>query len=299
MIIERLKYFFCNVHNDWQIGIIRSNLKKFIFSEKVPKIEWMKCDFNVYQADPFGIEKNGNLYLFYEEFLKEKDYAVLKCKVLDAKLKQIDDRVILDDGTHKSFPYLFENEGQLYMLPESGALNGLFLYECTEFPFDWRKKSEILSFACSDAIIKKIDGVWLLLYTKANTENENENLYMRTSSNLLGNWEVELENLVNQDNYSSRNAGSIYEIDDVHYRFAQNCRNSYGENVVIKKIVETSESTFSETVTIEKSLPKNCNGFHTLNGTKSFVLVDRRKYRYQLKPLRIILKQIKNVIVKS
>lgn len=298
MIIERLKYFFFYVHNDWQIGIIRSSLKNFIFSENKTKTEWIKCDFKVYQADPFGIEKNGNLYLFYEEFIKEKNYAVLKCRILDSNLKLIDDRVVLDDGTHKSFPFLFENEGHWYMMPETGALNSLMLYECTSFPFEWIKMTEILSFACSDAVIKKINGLWFLLYTKANTQNENKNLYLRTANNLFGDWEVEPEFLVNQDKYSSRNAGSIYNIDDVHYRFAQNCSNSYGENVVIKKIVETSRSNFSETVTIEKSLHENGNGFHTLNATKSFVLVDRRKYRYQFKPFGVILNQIKNVFLR-
>ncbi len=278
---------------------MRSNLKNFIFSEMIPKIEWIKCDFKVYQADPFGIEKNGKLYLFYEEFIKEKDYAVLKCSILDANLKQIEDRVILDDGTHKSFPFLIENDGYLYMMPETGAMDSLILYECTVFPFEWRKMNKILSFACSDAVMKNIDGSWFLLYTKANTKNENKNLYLRTANNLLGDWEREPEILVNQDNYSSRNAGSIYEIDGVNYRFAQNCNNSYGENVVIKKIVETSRSKFNEAVTIEKSLHENCNGFHTLNATKSFVLVDRRKYRYQFKPFGVILKQIKNVILKT
>lgn len=299
MIIERLKYFFFNVHNDWQIGVIHSSLKNFIFSEDDPKIKWITCGFNVYQADPFGIERNGNLYLFYEEFLKEKDYAVLKCMVLNNQLKKLEDRIILDDGTHKSFPFLFESDDTWYMMPESGALNKLEIYECNEFPFVWKQKHVILSFACSDAILQKVENTWFLFYTKSNTTDENKTLYLRKSEDLFGNWELETETIVNNDDYSSRNAGSIYKIDEDYFRFAQNCSNSYGENVVIKKVNRFSFDDYKETVISEKYLPENCNGFHTLNANDSFVLVDRRRYRYQLKSISVIFRQLKKFIIKS
>lgn len=296
MIIERLKYFFFNVHNDWQIGVIHSNLKKFIFSKDIPQINWVTCEFNVYQADPFGIEKGGNLHLYYEEFLKEKNYAVLKCMVLNTDLKKIHDQIILDDGTHKSFPFLFESDDNLYMMPESGALNRLEIFECTEFPFKWKQKHQILDFACSDAILQKIENTWFLFYTKSKIPDENKTLYLRKSENLFGDWNLQTETIVNDSNYSSRNAGSIYKLDEEYFRFAQNCSNSYGENVVIKKVNCFHFNDYSETVICEKHLPNNGNGFHTLNATDSFVLVDRRRYRYQLKSISLIFKQLKNSI---
>ena len=108
MIIERLKYFFFHVHNDWQIGLIKSDLKTFIFSNLSHNIKWIKCNFDAYQADPFGIEKDGKFYVFYEEYLKTQSYAILKCSIYDKDLNKTDDRIILDDGTHKSFPFVFE-----------------------------------------------------------------------------------------------------------------------------------------------------------------------------------------------
>jgi hypothetical protein len=292
LILERLKYFFFTVHNDWQIGIVKSNLNTFVFSNSFPKVNWIKSDFNVYQADPFGIEKNGNLYLFYEEFIKEKDYAVLKCSVFDSILKKIDERVILDDGSHKSFPFVFENEGKFYLMPESGALDKLMVYECVEFPFNWRKERVILNLPCSDAILKKLGNEWLLFYTKSNQKDENETLYLRASSQLFGNWENETERIVNKELFSSRNAGDIHEIDGIFYRFTQNCKNFYGESIVVKQITNFEPQSYSEKFFCEKILPEKCNGFHTLNSTQNFILVDRRKLRYQLKPVSLIFKQI-------
>lgn len=284
-MIERLKYFFFHVHNDWQIGIVRSDLNKFLFSNLPQKIKWIKCEFNVYQADPFGIEKDGKLYLFYEEYLKDKEYALLKCSVYDTHLNKTDDRVILDDGTHKSFPFVFEHENRFYLMPESGALNKLILYESLEYPYLWGKERVLLNFACSDAIIKKIKDKWFLFYTKSNRKDENEILYLRVSSTISGDWENQHERIVNKNLFNSRNAGAIQEIDGHFFRFAQNCSKYYGENVVVQQISNLDFESYTEETICEKQNPASFNGFHTLNATQNFILVDRRKLRYKLKPV--------------
>ncbi len=293
-MLERLKYFFFHVHNDWQIGIVRSDLKKFLFSNLHQKIKWINCKFDVYQADPFGIEKDGKLYLFYEEYLKDKEYALLKCSVYDTELNRTDDRVILDDGTHKSFPFVFQFEGKIYLMPESGAIKKLEIYECIDFPFIWGNERTILNFACSDAIIKKFENSWLLFYTKSNQIDENEILYLKSSSNLFNNWENETERIITKNFLNSRNAGAIQQIDDKYFRFAQNCSTNYGANIVIQQIFNSEYETYVEELSFEKTLNKKSNGFHTLNATQNFVLLDRRKFRYKLKTVSEIFNQIIN-----
>lgn len=292
MIVERLKYFFCHVHNDWQIGIIKSDLNKFIFSNLSQKIKWIKTDFSVYQADPFGIEKDGNLYLFYEEYLKNNEYAILKCSIYDTHLRRIDERVILDDGTHKSFPFVFENNNQYYLMPESGALDKLIIYESIDFPFEWGNEKVLLHFACSDAILKKLENKWYLFYSKSKVENENEILYMRSSEDLFCDWDSQKEFIGIKDYYSSRNAGNIYKINGNYYRFSQNCLNQYGENIVVNHITNIDIQHYTETFTLEKKIQTKNNGFHTLNATEKYVLVDRRFYRLKLKSFYTILNQL-------
>lgn len=299
MILERLKYFFFYIHNDWQIGIIRTSLKNFIFSDEVPEIRWIDVDFDVYQADPFGIEVADKLYVFYEEFNKKNNYAVIKCSIFNEALFRIDDRVILDDGTHKSFPFVFEFQDHYYLMPESGALNSLVIYESLDFPFKWGNERTLLPFGCSDAIINCIDGKWYLFYTKANSSTENDCLYLRTCDQLFGDWEQEEELMVNNNRYSSRNAGNIYRVEGSLYRFAQNCQNQYGESVVVKLIETITKESFKEIVLFEKKLGKKYNGFHTLNATDNYTLVDRRKFSFQLKPISVLLVQLKAFIFRA
>lgn len=296
MIVKRLKYFFFHVHNDWQIGLIKSDLNKFVFSNFPHKIKWIKCDFNVYQADPFGIEKDGALYVFYEEYLKNHSYAILKCSIYDNDLNKTDDQIILDDGTHKSFPFVFEHENRYYLMPESSALKKLVIYESLDFPFSWGNEKVILNYACSDAILKKIENKWYLLYSKSKVDNENQILYMRFSDDLFCDWEFQKEYEVKKDLYCSRNAGKIYNLNDNYYRFAQNCLNQYGENIVVNKIEFIENGDIEETFCLEKNLSIKNNGFHTLNGTQNFVLIDRRVNIIKLKSIKLILQQLLRIL---
>lgn len=298
MIVERIKYFFCQVSNDWQIGIIKSDLRNFLFSDISFKIKWMKSDFSTYKADPFGIEKEGKLYLFYEEYIKCVDYAVLKCCILDKKLKILDDQIILDDGTHKSFPFVFQHLDKYYLMPESGYIDKLIVYEALEFPFQWKEKAIFLNFPVSDAIIKEIENRWFLFYCKAKTLNENEVLYMRVSDNLFCDWQSLEEKIVKNDLYDSRNAGDIVHFDQKYYRFAQNCKNQYGESVVVNEIINFDFSSYNEKFILEKKIQSLNNGFHTLNATENFILIDRRIYKYKLKSFAQIFSQTLNLFIK-
>lgn len=297
MILEKLKYLFFDVQNDWQIGIIKSSLHSYIFTDNNSKIHWLKCKFNVYQADPFAIEKDGLIYLFYEEYLKEKKYAILKCSVYNSSLEILQESVILDDGTHKSFPLIFEFEGTFYMIPESGVISKLILYECVNFPFDWVEKKTIFNFPCSDSVMKNINGVWHLYYTKSNVQSENEKLFLRTSDNLFCDWNQEIEICIKNDLRSARNAGNIYLLNKKYFRFSQKCMNYYGESIVVNEIIESSEFDYKEVEIGEKKLiRKNSTGFHTLNATKNFVFVDRRHQRLKLKSFFSIIKLIASKI---
>ncbi len=299
MIIERIKYFFCHVSNDWQIGIIKSDLRNFLFSNSPYRIHWMESNFQIYKADPFGIEKDGKLYLFYEEYLKSAEYAILKCAILDKNLQIIDDQIILDDGTHKSFPFVFQHIDKYYLMPESGCIDKLIFYEALDFPFIWLEKQVLLNFAVSDAIIEELDNKWYLFYCKSKTMNENEILFVRVSDNLFCDWQKIEENIVKVNFYDSRNAGKIVNFGGKYYRFAQNCKNQYGESVVVNEIIDFEIARYEEKFILEKKLSSLNNGFHTLNSTDNFVLVDRRVYKYKFKSFAEIFNQIYSLVIKQ
>ena len=47
---------------------------------------------------------------------------------------------VLERDHHLSYPFLFEHEGVLYMVPETAQAGTVELYRCTEFPLRWRRE---------------------------------------------------------------------------------------------------------------------------------------------------------------
>ena len=71
-----------------------------------------------FQADPFLIEKDDKLYVFYEALSFRNSKGTLRCRVLDRELVELEDIRLegFDDlKCHLSFPYLIHINDQLFM----------------------------------------------------------------------------------------------------------------------------------------------------------------------------------------
>ena len=49
--------------------------------------------------------------------------------------------VVLEENFHLSFPFVFEDSGNLYMIPETAENQQIRLYECISFPEKWVLKT--------------------------------------------------------------------------------------------------------------------------------------------------------------
>ena len=91
----------------WAVGILNKKISKFIKNKKENNIIWIYPEkpFQFY-ADPFGIWKDGKLYVFVEAL----DYRIKKgnidCFVFNKNLKKIDFHHSLSCNYHLSYPLL-------------------------------------------------------------------------------------------------------------------------------------------------------------------------------------------------
>lgn len=71
---------------------------------------------------------------------------------------------VLGEPWHLSFPYVFEYEGTLWMLPESSENGTELLYRADSFPLRWTKELDLLTgIEASDSVIVRFgDRLWLL-----------------------------------------------------------------------------------------------------------------------------------------
>ena len=84
-----------------------------------------------FMADPFGYWRDNLLHVFVETY----DYRVrigrIEVLTYDANLKLLDHQPALSERWHLSYPFVFEAEGSLWMLPEASRSRSL---SCTGPP---------------------------------------------------------------------------------------------------------------------------------------------------------------------
>ena len=100
----------------------------------VPKGYWI--------ADPFVMTKNGVTVAFFELTDQKKHKSMLGAKQILPTEGEV--KIIYEFEGHTSYPCLFEDNGNIYMIPETGANRTVELFCCKEWPYKWEKKCDLL-----------------------------------------------------------------------------------------------------------------------------------------------------------
>jgi hypothetical protein len=193
-------------------------------------------------ADPFAIKRNNDWYLFFELFLKDKPNAV----IASAKSSNLDDwtplGIVLEQPHHLSYPFVFEHDGQIYMMPESKSVRRLDLYRAVEFPFRWMFEKTILRGRLMDCSMVQHNGLyWIFAGWRSYW------LRIFYASNPLGPWKSHLLPVVR--NYSksfTRPGGRPVVWNDQMIRFSQDNLLYYGQQLRAMHVTTLNRLWFSE-----------------------------------------------------
>lgn len=273
-------------HESWDIMIIKNN-KPHKFPTNTLDIlnnttaQQLKKKYT-FQADPFIIERDNKVYIFYEalSFLNSK--GILRCRILDANLVELDD-VKLEGfdhlQCHLSFPFLFYSNDQLFMIPESSERKEVILFQSLDFPTHWKQINVLLSdIALTDNVLLARDGHFYLLSTTME-----DTLTLHTADAVSGPWQRITPEL-HVCNEHHRGAGSPHTINEKMYFLTQECTpETYGKSIYIKELITLNASTFTEAMTeqIHPSINQS-EGVHTLNFTDNYIVYDTKKLSFSL-----------------
>ncbi len=195
-------------------------------------------------ADPFLVPQDGRYFLFFEVLNKKNNQGdIAYSESSDGKHWNYR-KIILDEKFHLSYPYVFEWNGDHYLVPESFEDLSVRLYKATNFPEKWEHVGTLLSgYRYVDpSIFRYHDRWWLLVST---IENDVLNLYY--SDDLSGEWRPHPMNpIIRFDRNIARPGGRVISIDNRLYRFAQDDDPEYGTQVFAFEIVELTEKTYVE-----------------------------------------------------
>ncbi len=241
-------------------------------------------------ADPFLFEHGGKMYLFVEMFDNVTEKGLIGVSMLGENGFSVPE-VVLEESFHLSYPYVFEEGGEIYMMPETMGDGCIQLYKAVDFPYKWEKHSVLVSE--KGMVDTVICGDWLIASRVTDSAKKETRLQLfkkDTGAPHMANGYI-------QANQISRGAGRIFERNGKLIRPAQNClKGVYGAGLVFYSVDEISDDCCSETEVfrLEPSQIKLCKGspaegVHTYARCGNVEIVDIKKYRFNFKRVCWIL----------
>ena len=203
-----------------------------------------------FYSDPFPVEKEGRTFVFVEDLEHRLNRGVISVVEFDAHGPIGTPRPVLDTGSHLSYPFVFQHDGEMWMVPESCSAGTIDLYRAERFPDNWVRQATLLSgVVASDATLFEHDGRWWMFATVPDEGGSySDALYLWSAPDLLGPWTPHRHNPVLVDLATARPAGRVVRRGGRLIRPFQDCRNGYGAALGLAQITRLDDDGFEQRV---------------------------------------------------
>ena len=191
-------------------------------------------------ADTFLFEKDGELYLFLEEF----DNRTEKGRIAVSRLEDgrfTAPETVLEEPFHLSYPVVFEENGEVYMMPETHAHGCIRLYRAEAFPYKWTPDRVLVPDTdCVDTVV--LDD-WLVTGRLCPQMDMRIDLLLYRRADGA----PHPMNPIRSGSFCDRGAGAIVTVGGERLRPVQDCAGSvYGRRVVFKRIVRADDDAYAD-----------------------------------------------------
>ena len=212
-------------------------------------------------ADPFMIMKDSTWYLFFELFNTRTKQGDIACATSVNGFDWIYKKIVLDEPFHLSYPYVFEYEGEYYLIPESCNSYSIRLYKAIDFPTQWSFCGILLSGRFFDSSIFYHNGLWWLF-----TTDRNDVLRLFYADKLIGSFtEHPKSPLIIGNEHIARPGGRVITFESRILRFAQDDYLTYGNRLRAFEVTTLTTVNYEEKeVTDMFPLQATGNGWNAL-----------------------------------
>jgi hypothetical protein len=264
----------------WQVGYYQGHWKDFAFSsaKTIPNPK------HRFFADPFVMKRDSRYYIFLEDYddrIGRGRLAAVEVEA-DGSLQVFED--ILPCPYHLSFPFIFEEDGETWMIPEISQSSAVQLYRSVEFPNKWEMHKVLMNgvSAADTMLIKKPEGWYMLTnLSPFNTPDHLSQLHVFYADSYLStDWKPVSTLPVVNNPRNGRNAGILIAHEGNHYRVRQRqAFGQYGAGFSVAKIIRLdkegyAEETFREVLASEM---QGAIGMHHMHGVDDFTVFDFAK----------------------
>jgi hypothetical protein len=218
-------------------------------------------------ADPFMLREGDKWYMFFEVLNKRTQQGDIGLATSENGLEWKYGQIVLDEPFHLSYPYVFQWDGQYWMIPESSRSSTIRLYRAVRFPLEWVLDRELLFGEYRDTTLFRHKDKWWMA-----TSPTNGVLHLFYAEDLRGPWTAHPQNpLVAGNIQRGRCAGRVVEVDGRLIRFAQDGFPSYGSRVRALEITVLDTLHYEEKEIDQSPILKgsgkgwNSNGMHNID----------------------------------
>lgn len=272
----------------WNIAYRKITKGEYVFLDKNKKFNALKESKRYWYADPFLFEHNNEVFLFVEAF----DNVVEKGLIAYAKFngEGFDEpEIVLEENFHLSYPLVFEEENEIFMMPETMHDGRIQLYKAIDFPKKWERYKTLVVVDNAVDTVRHGDNLITSITVDPIEKTTDVNVY-----DLEG--KLVLKGL-KENSQVARGAGDLFVLEDKIIRPAQDSTGGiYGAGLVfynLKGIGKDYEEEKIYTLTPSDFLVRNkkTNGVHTYARCEGLEVIDYKSKRINFRRILWILKK--------
>jgi hypothetical protein len=236
-----------------------------------------------FYADPFVWTHNGRSFIFFEDYPYREGKGVVSVLEMNENGPAGEARRVLERPYHLSYPFIFEHEGGIYMIPETLDAHRIELYRASHFPDRWELAAVLKeNVDAVDTTLWVENGIFYFFTNIAHKgTTPNDLLYLFCADSLTGEWHPHRDNPLSSDVRSSRGAGNLFKQREKLIRPAQDCSVRYGYACQLNEVKVLSPEKYLETPLsrIEPNWMPGLIGTHTINSNEWIEVIDGQIYK--------------------
>ncbi|MCJ8518622.1 hypothetical protein ABID21_001502 [Pseudorhizobium tarimense] len=241
----------------------------------------LKPENDELRADPFLLEHEGHIYLFYEAYTpREAKAHIAVGRLVGDQFEQLG--MALAAEHHLSYPFVFRHAGGIFMVPETHEARRLEVWRCVEFPLRWELHATALEGQSSaDSTLFAFDGRWWLFTNLSEFhayEDHCSELHLFEVDGPDLKWmKPHRHNPVVIGSTEARNGGRPFEHDGRLYRPSQrNERGIYGYGLNLMEVEQLNLETYRErrVRTIKPDFAPGLLACHHMDATGGRYVID-------------------------
>jgi hypothetical protein len=206
-------------------------------------------------ADPHALLHHGRHFIFIEEFVYAQGKGHIAVMELHPDGSHTVPVPVLERPYHLSYPFVFEHQGQVFMVPESAANASIEMYRCIEFPHRWALHKVLMQGVKAYDSTLYCDGQrWWLFANMVETEGASswdELFLFHADAPDSDRWVAHPLNPIVSDCQRARPAGPLFAHDGQLYRPSQNCALRYGHGFNLSRVTCLTPEDYREELCTE------------------------------------------------